>query len=478
MTAPQPGYTSPLGQRYATPAMLENFSDRRRILLWRDLWIALAQAEHDLGLPVSQDQVDALRAVRETIDFGRVSELESALRHDVMAHVHHFGELAGADAAKIIHLGATSCFVTDNAELVMIRHGLELVMDRLVAAIERLAAFAREHRGLACLAFTHYQPAQLTTVGKRACLWAQDLALDLETVEQLVARLPLRGVKGTTGTQASFLGLFAGDHGKVRALDQKVCEAMGFARSIAVSGQTYTRKLDTWVVSALADVCGSAAKLATDLRLLAHEREVDEPFEAHQVGSSAMAYKRNPMRSERICSLARFVHSLATSPRETHANQWFERTLDDSANRRLVLTEAFLATDAVLNLVVDVTGGLIVHPAVIAANMRDELPFMATENVIMRGTAAGGSRQALHEAVRGASLQAVARMKQGEGNDLVARMQADPALGPFVDPGVIDPERYVGRAPEQVDEYLAESLAPLLERHAARRGRFVSGVRV
>ncbi len=478
MTTPSPGYASPLGQRYATPAMLENFSDRRRVLLWRDLWIALAEAERALGLPISEAQVAALRAARDTIDFDRVAALEARLRHDVMAHVHHFGEVAGADAAKIIHLGATSCFVTDNAELVMIRAGLELVMDRLVAALERLAEFAGAQREQACLAFTHFQPAQLTTVGKRACLWAQDLALDLETLEQLASRLPLRGVKGTTGTQASFLGLFAGDHDKVRALDQRVCEAMGFARSIAVSGQTYTRKLDTWVVAGLADVCGSAGKLATDLRLLAHKREVDEPFESHQVGSSAMAYKRNPMRSERICSLTRFVHSLATSPRETHANQWFERTLDDSANRRLVLTESFLATDAVLNLLVDVTGGLIVHPAVIRANMRDELPFMATENVIMRGAAAGASRQDLHEAVRGASLAAVARMKEGEANDLVARMQADPALAPFVDPGVIEPQRYVGRAPQQVDEFLKESLGPLLARHAHRRGRFVAGVRV
>lgn len=471
-------YTSPLGQRYATPAMLANFSDRRRVLLWRDLWIALAEAERGLGLPISEAQVEALRAARERIDFARVAELEAKLRHDVMAHVHHFGEVAGAEAAKIIHLGATSCFVTDNAELVMIRAGLELVMDRLVAALERLASFAAAQREQPCLAFTHFQPAQLTTVGKRACLWAQDLALDLETVAGLTGRLPLRGVKGTTGTQASFLGLFNGDHAKVRELDRRVCGAMGFERSIAVSGQTYTRKLDTWVVSALADVCGSAAKLATDLRLLAHKREVDEPFEAHQVGSSAMAYKRNPMRSERICSLARFVHSLAGSPRETHANQWFERTLDDSANRRLVLTEAFLATDAVLNLLVDVCGGLIVHPKVIAANMRDELPFMATEDVIMRGTSAGASRQALHEAVRTASLAAVAGMKEGAGNDLVARMLADPSLAPYVSPGAIDPRRYVGRAPEQVEEFLAETLAPLLAAHAQRSGRFVPGVRV
>jgi len=478
MTTPPPSYQSPLGQRYATPAMLENFADRRRALLWRDLWIALAEGERALGLPISAGQVEALRAARESLDFARVSALEASLRHDVMAHVHHFGEVAGPEAAKIIHLGATSCFVTDNAEQVMIRDGLELVMDRLVAAIEQLARFAADHRALACLAFTHFQPAQLTTVGKRACLWAQDLALDLETIAALQARLPLRGVKGTTGTQASFLNLFAGDHGKVRALDERVCAAMGFPRSIAVSGQTYTRKLDTWVVAALADVCGSAGKLATDLRLLAHKREVDEPFEASQIGSSAMAYKRNPMRSERICGLTRFVHSLASSPRETHANQWFERTLDDSANRRLVITEAFLATDAILNLVVDVTSGLIVHPKVIAANMRDELPFMATENVIMRGTAAGHSRQELHEAVRRASLAAVAGMKEGAANDLLARMRADEALAPFVDAAAIDPQRHVGRAPEQVDEFLAETIAPLLQRHAHRRGRFVAGVKV
>lgn len=471
-------YRSPLGQRYATPAMLANWSDRRRALLWRDLWIALAEAEHGLGLPVSAAQVAALRAARDEIDFSRVAELEAEVRHDVMAHVRHFGERAGADAAKIIHLGATSCFVTDNAELIMIREGLELIADRLVAAIDALARFAREHGELACLAFTHFQPAQLTTVGKRACLWAQDLCLDLETVQGLIERLPLRGVKGTTGTQASFLALCGGDHEKVRALERRVCAALGFDAAIAVSGQTYTRKLDTWVVSALADVCGSASKLAVDLRLLAHKREVDEPFEAGQIGSSAMAYKRNPMRSERICSLARFVHSLASSPRETHANQWFERTLDDSANRRLVITEAFLATDAVLNLVVDVTSGLVVHPAIVRANMRDELPFMATENVLMRATAAGHSRQEAHEAIRKASLAAIATMKTGAANDLVARMSADPLLAPFVDAGELEPMRYVGRAPEQVREFLAEVCEPLLRTHARRRGRFTAALTV
>jgi len=473
-------YESPLATRYATRAMLENFSDRRRALLWRDLWIALARAEHELGLPVRAEQVAALEQARETIDFTRVAALEAELRHDVMAHVHHYGEVAGSDAGKIIHLGATSCFVTDNAELVMMRAGLELLMDRLYTVLVQLDAFAAKWRAEPIQAYTHFQPAQLTTVGKRATLWAQDFMLDLETLEQLVARLPLRGVKGTTGTQASFLALFAkaeDPHAMVRELDRRVCTAMGFGKSITVSGQTYTRKLDSWVLAALADVAGSAAKFATDLRLLAHEREIDEPFESKQIGSSAMAYKRNPMRSERICSLARFVHSLATSPRETHANQWLERTLDDSANRRLVITEAFLATDAISNLVVDVTAGLVVNPAMLAKNMSDELPFMATENVLMRAVEAGGDRQALHETIRTLSLAAAERLKQGLDNDLIARMQADAQLGPHVDPSALDPRRYVGRSPEQVDEWRAE-LAGVLERHRHRAGRFVARVRV
>jgi adenylosuccinate lyase len=476
----EPGYQSPLASRYATKAMLENFSDRRRALLWRDLWIALARAEAELGLAITPAQITALEQVREQIDFERVAALEAELRHDVMAHVHHFGELAGPEAAKIIHLGATSCYVTDNAELVMIRAGLELIMDRLYTTLKQLGEFARRWRAEPIQAYTHFQPAQLTTVGKRACLWAQDFALDLETLDALIARLPLRGVKGTTGTQASFLTLFSGldhPHAKVRELDHKVCAALGFERSISVSGQTYTRKLDTWVVSALADVAGSAAKFATDLRLLAHERELEEPFGKQQIGSSAMAYKRNPMRSERICSLARFVHSLATSPRETHANQWLERTLDDSANRRLVLTEAFLATDAILNLVVDVTAGLEVNPAMLRRNMGDELPFMATENVLMRAVEAGGDRQALHEVIRQLSMEAAAELKAGRSNDLVERMRSHPELGAHVIDEALDPAHYVGRSPEQVDEYGAE-LEQLLDRHRHREGRFVARVRV
>ena len=472
-------YRSPLASRYATADMLENFSDRRRALLWRDLWIALATAEKELGLPVNDVQVQALVEHRETVDFERVAALEAELRHDVMAHVHHYGEIAGADAAKIIHLGATSCFVTDNAELVMIRDGLELIMDRLYTALVQLRDFATEHAGLPTQAYTHYQPAQLTTVGKRACLWAQDLAMDLESLEALRARLPFRGVKGTTGTQASFLALFDGEGAKVRELDKKVCAAMGFDASIPVSGQTYTRKIDTWVVSALADVCGSAAKFAADMRLLAHERELEEPFGKKQIGSSAMAYKRNPMRSERISSLARFVHSIATSPRETHANQWLERTLDDSANRRLVITEAFLATDAILNLVVDVTAGIVVNPATIARNMSTELPFMATENVLMAATSAGGDRQELHEVIRQLSMAAVTRMKQeGADNDLVERMKADPKLCPHVTDEALDASRYVGRSTEQVGDFVGEYLQPVLDRHAERAGRFQPRVRV
>ncbi|MCA9649011.1 MAG: adenylosuccinate lyase [Myxococcales bacterium] len=473
------GYQSPLATRYATAAMVENFGDLRRVRLWRDLWIALAREEKALGLPISDAQIDALVAHRDEIDLARVAELEAQVRHDVMAHVRHYGERVGPEAEKIIHLGATSCYVADNAELVVVRDGLELLMDRLVTVIEQLAGFARVHRGLPTLAYTHYQPAQLTTVGKRACLWAQDLAMDLESLHALRQRLPFRGVKGTTGTQASFLALFDGDHDKVRALDRRVAAAFGFSGSVPVSGQTYPRKIDTWVLSALADLSASAAKLASDVRLLAHEREVEEPFGKQQIGSSAMAYKRNPMRSERVCSLARFVLSLASSPPQTHANQWFERTLDDSANRRLVITEAFLATDAILNLLADVTAGLVVYPAVIRANLDHELPFMATENVIMAGVRGGESRQDLHERVRVHSHEAVRRMKEeGAANDLLARMKADERLGPFVNDQTLDPAAYVGRAPQQVDEFLAEVIEPLLQQHAERRGRFRPRVKV
>ena len=474
----QAPYTSPLASRYATADMLDNFGDRRRALLWRELWIALARAEQELGVPITDAQIEALIAHRDELDLDRVAEIEADTRHDVMAHVRHFGERAGAEAEKIIHLGATSCFVTDNSELIMMRDGLSLLMDRLHTVLTQLATFARRHRSLPTLSYTHFQPAQLTTVGKRACLWAQDLALDLQTLAALTERLPFRGAKGTTGTQASYLALLHGDHDKVRALDRKIADAMGFATLAAATGQTYTRKVDTWVVSALADLAASGAKMASDLRLLAHEREVDEPFGDKQVGSSAMAYKRNPMRSERVCSLARFVASLASSPLATHANQWLERTLDDSANRRLVITEAFLAADAILNLLADVTAGLVVHPAVIDAHVRAELPFMATENVLMAAVRAGGNRQTLHEKIREHSVAASARIKaEGAPNDLLERMAADPELGPYVSQAM-QPDLYVGRAPQQVDEILAELIEPLLAEHQHRAGRFVPRVKV
>ncbi|MCR9162073.1 MAG: adenylosuccinate lyase [Nannocystaceae bacterium] len=472
-------YRSPLGTRYATAAMVENFGDRRRVRLWRELWIALADSERALGIPVPSEAIEAMRRHIDEVDFDRVAELEAKFRHDVMAHVHHYGEVAGEAAEKVIHLGATSCFVADNAELVMIRDGIGLLLDRLHCVIGQLGAFAQEHRDLATLAYTHFQPAQLTTVGKRATLWMQDLAYDMESLQALLERLPMRGVKGTTGTQASFLALFEGDHDKVRELDDKVAAAMGFSQTVPVSGQTYPRKFDTWVLTALADLAGSAAKFGSDLRLLCHKREVEEPFGKNQIGSSAMAYKRNPMKSERICSLARFVQSLAANPMATHANQWFERTLDDSANRRLVITEAFLATDGIMNLLADVTRAMVVYPAVIAANLEQELPFMATENVIMRGAKAGLSRQDLHERVRVHSHAAATVMKaQGKPNDLLSRMRGDDALGPHVTDAVIDPAAYVGRAPEQVDEFLAGVVQPLLARFSAHEGKFAPRVRV
>ncbi|MEM6292691.1 MAG: adenylosuccinate lyase [Myxococcota bacterium] len=479
MSATPDVYRSPLGTRYATAAMVDNFGDRRRIRLWRELWIALASGERELGLDIDQAAIDSMRAHIDEVDFDRVAVLEAKFRHDVMAHVHHFGERVGPEAEKVIHLGATSCYVADNAELVMIRDGIDLLIDRLHCVLTQLRAFAVEHRSLATLAYTHFQPAQLTTVGKRCTLWMQDLAYDLESLAALKERLPMRGVKGTTGTQASFLALFDGDHDKVRQLDEKVAAAMGFSHTVPVSGQTYPRKFDTWVLCVLADLAGSASKFGADLRLLCHKREVEEPFGKNQIGSSAMAYKRNPMKSERICSLARFVQSLAANPMQTHGNQWFERTLDDSANRRLVITEAFLAVDGIMNLLADVTQAMVVYPAVIGANLEQELPFMATENVIMRGVKAGESRQDLHERIRVHSHAAARVMKEeGKPNDLVARMRADDVLTTHVTDDVIDPARYVGRAPEQVDAFLTEFADPMLERFSAHAGKFAPRVRV
>lgn len=459
-------YDNPLIGRYASDEMSQIWSPQRKCSTWRRLWVALAEAEAELGLPITAEQIAQLRAHLDDIDFGAAARYERRLRHDVMAHVHAYGDVC-PDARPIIHLGATSCYVTDNTDLLLLRDSLELVRDRVAGVIDCLAEFARRHRDLPCLGFTHFQPAQPTTVGKRACLWAYDLALDLAEIEHRLASLKAHGSKGTTGTQASFLELFHGDHDKVRRLEQRICHKMGLAESYAVTGQTYPRKNDSQVLGVLSGIAQSAHKMATDLRLLAHRKELEEPFETEQIGSSAMAYKRNPMRSERICSLARFVMSVESSPAQTAAVQWLERTLDDSANRRLVLPQAFLATDAVLILYRNVAGGLVVYPRVIAANLAAELPFMASENILMAAVTAGGDRQDLHERIRRHSQAAAAVVKeQGGRNDLLDRLAADPAFAAVDLAAVLDPAQFVGRAPQQVDEFIAEVVEPIRVKYA------------
>jgi len=454
-------YQNPLIARYASRRMSEIWSPRRKFSTWRRLWVALAEAEAELGLAITPRQIEQLKRHVDDIDFEAADRHERRLRHDVMAHVHAYGDVC-PDARAIIHLGATSCYVTDNTDLLLLRDGLGLVRDRLVAVIDRLATFAKRYRDLPCLAFTHMQPAQPTTVGKRACLWAYDLVLDLAEIEHRLAALKARGSKGTTGTQASFLRLFDGDHQKVRRLEELICRKLGFEETYAVTGQTYPRKIDSQVLDALSGVAQSAHKMATDLRLLQHRKEVEEPFEKEQVGSSAMAYKRNPMRSERICSLGRFVISLQSSPSATAATQWMERTLDDSANRRLVLPQAFLATDAVLVLLENVTAGLVVYPKVIARNLEAELPLMATENILMAAVAAGGDRQALHERIRRHSQAAAAVVKeQGGANDLLERLAGDEAFAAVDLHAALEPSQFTGRAPQQVDEFIAEVVEPI-----------------
>ena len=399
MTLERETYDNPLVDRYASAEMSRLWGPARKFGTWRRLWVALAEAEAELGLPITPAQIEQLRAHVDDIDFDAAARHERRLRHDVMAHVHAYGDVC-PDARGIIHWGATSCYVTDNTDLILMRESLELVRDRLVAVIARLADFARQHRRLACLGFTHLQPAQPTTVGKRACLWAYDLVQDLAELEHRLANLKARGVKGTTGTQASFLELFHGDHAKVRELERRVAAKMGFAEVYAVTGQTYSRKVDSQVLDVLSGIAQSASKAATDLRLLQSQKEIEEPFETEQIGSSAMAYKRNPMRAERICGLARFVISLQSSTAMTAATQWMERTLDDSANRRLVIPQAFLAIDAIGMLYENVAAGLVVYPKVIERHLQDELPFMATENLLMAAVAAGGDRQQLqHERI-------------------------------------------------------------------------------
>ncbi len=457
---PQDHYENPLIGRYSSAEMSHIWSPNRKFQTWRRLWIALAEAEAELGLDISEAQIQAMRDAAGEIDFSRASDYEKRLRHDVMAHVHTFQD-AAPEAGPIIHLGATSCFVTDNTDLLLLRESLVLVRKRLMGVISALAEFARTHRALPCLAFTHLQPAQPTTVGKRACLWAYDLALDVEEIEHRLTTLRFRSVKGTTGTQASFLKLFGGDHAKVRELERRVAEKMDFPEIYAVTGQTYSRKVDYQILSALSGIGQSAHKAATDLRLLQSRREVEEPFGKDQIGSSAMAYKRNPMRSERICGISRFVMSLAESAAATHATQWMERTLDDSSNRRLTLPQAFLGIDAVLLLYRNVASGLVVHPAVIEKHLAEELPNMATENILMAAVSAGGNRQELHERIRQHSQAAADQIKAGGESDLIERLVADAGFAEVDVRSEFQADQIVGRSPEQVDDFLRDVIGPL-----------------
>ncbi len=459
---------NPLHERYASAEMAAIFSTRHRYQTWRRIWIVLAESQRELGLPISEAQLAALAEAAPKLDLDRVAQLERQTRHDVVAHLRHFAEQAG-DAGGILHLGATSAFVTDNTDLILAREALDLLAGRLATTIRGLADFARRHRTLPCLAYTHFQPAQLTTVGKRACLWAQDFVLDLAEVRHRREKLLARGVKGTTGTQASFLTLFAGDHGKVRALDRRVAERLGFAGSIPVSGQTYTRKLDSQLLAALAGVAESCHKMGTDLRLLQGVGELAEPFDDTQVGSSAMAYKRNPVRAERMCGLARRVMSDAANGPMNAATQWLERSLDDSANRRLVLPDSFLATDACLTLAGHVAAGLQVNEPAVAVRVARELPFMATETLLMEAALRGGDRQELHERIRRYSFAAQAEVAAGRVNPLLATIVADSdfRLTAAEVAAWIDPVAFTGRAANQVDEFLDEVVAPALAGTAA-----------
>jgi len=458
-------YESPLSSRYASDEMLYLFSADKKFSTWRRLWVALARAEMELGLPVTQEQVDELEAHITDIDYEKAAQWEKKLRHDVMAHVHTYGELC-PKAMPIIHLGATSCYVGDNTDVIIMREGLELVRNKLVQVLSRLADFAREYKALPTLGFTHFQAAQLVTVGKRATLWMNELLMDLEEVEHRISTLNLLGSKGTTGTQASFLELFEGDHEKVKELERRIAEELGFDAVVPVSGQTYSRKMDYNVLSTLAGIAQSASKFATDLRLLCHLKEVEEPFEKNQIGSSAMPYKRNPMRCERICALARYLMVDVLNPSFTTGTQWFERTLDDSANKRVAMAEGFLAADAILNIMLNVTDGIVVYPKVVRSRLMAELPFMASENIMMQAVEKGGNRQELHERLRQHAIAAGKQVKEeGLPNDMVDRIAADPAFGLTKEEIVagLVPENFVGRAPQQVEEFIAHILKPIFD---------------
>ena len=460
-------YQNPLIERYASDEMSRIFSAATKFSTWRRLWLALAEAQQELGLPITDDALRDMRAHLDDIDLQRAADLEKRFRHDVMAHVHLFGEAAPA-ARAVIHLGATSAFVTDNSELMQHAQALRLVLRRLVSCIAALADFAGRYRDLPTLGYTHFQPAQPTTVGKRAALWLQDFVLDVEEVEHRLATLRYRGIRGTTGTEASFLELFDGDHGKVQELGRRVAQKMGFEKLYGVTGQTYPRKSDYAFLATLAGIATSASKYAHDLRLLQHLKEVEEPFEKEQIGSSAMAYKRNPMRAERITALARHVITLSMDPAFTAATQWLERTLDDSANRRIAIPEAYLATDAILLLTHNVSAGLVVRPEVIRKHLAEELPFMATEAILMHAVRAGGDRQQLHERIRQHSMAAAEAVKdRGEANDLAQRIAGDDSFGMSGSEvqQVLDPARHTGRAAQQVDAFLRAHVQPILERY-------------
>ena len=462
-------YESPLSSRYASREMLYLFSPDKKFTTWRRLWIALARAEMKLGLPITQAQIDEMEQHKDDIDYEAAARYERQLRHDVMAHIHAFGDLCPT-AMPIIHLGATSCFVGDNTDVILMREGLELLRGKLVNLIDRLTKFAMEYRAMPTLGFTHFQPAQLTTVGKRATLWVNELVMDLEELEHRIDSLQFRGVKGTTGTQASSLELFRGDQVKVRQLEKLVSQEMGFEKVVPVCGQTYSRKMDANVLATLSGIAQSAGKFATDLRLLSHLKEMEEPFQEKQIGSSAMPYKRNPMRCERICSLARYVIVDALNPAFTSYNQWFERTLDDSANKRISIPEAFLAVDAILQIYLNVTDGLKVYPKVIERHLREELPFMATENIMMDAVKRGGDRQALHERIRIHSVAAGKVVKEEGGqNDLVDRIAGDPMFGLTKEEILahMDPAAYIGRCPAQVEEFDRDVVEPIRRRYQA-----------
>ena len=465
-------YVSPLSERYASREMQYIFSPDMKFLTWRKLWIALAETEKELGLPITDEQIAELKAHADDINYEVAKERERQVRHDVMSHVYAYGQQC-PKAKGIIHLGATSCYVGDNTDIIIMREALLLVRKKLINVMAELAKFAEEHKDQPTLAFTHFQPAQPTTVGKRATLWLQELCLDLEDLDHVLDTLKMLGSKGTTGTQASFLELFDGDHEKCRKADQMIAEKMGFSQCYPVSGQTYSRKVDTRVINVLAGIAQSAHKFSNDIRLLQHLKEVEEPFEKHQIGSSAMAYKRNPMRSERIASLSNYVMADVMNPMLVASTQWFERTLDDSANKRLSVPEGFLAVDGILDLYLNVVDGLVVYPKVIEKHLMAELPFMATENIMMDAVKAGGDRQELHEKIRTLSMEAGKNVKEkGMDNNLLELIAQDPAFGLSLEElkKAMEPARYVGRAPRQVEEFLQEVVNPILEENRSLLG--------